>query len=370
MEARQVRAGVSGGPAVAVVLPPREGFGPGHAGAIGLLVERLASGGEVVLGRAFEGAAFADRWFEPVRLPLWPPASGVGRYANGVMRALRRLRPGLVEVHNRPAIALAVRRALPDTPVLLVLHNDPQGMRGAADPAARRRLLSAVRVATVSGWLAERFMQGVGDAPPPAVLPNCLDLAALPAPASERAEEILFAGRMVADKGADAFVEACAAVLPCLPGWRARMIGADRFGPGSPDTRFLAGLRPRAAAAGIELDGYRPHEAVLAAMAAAAIVAVPSRWPEPFGLVALEAMASGAALVCSGRGSLAELVGDAALIVDPDRPEALAEALRRLAGEPTLRAELAARARARARQFDVGPARERLLKVRREGLLF
>ncbi len=360
---------MSGGSSVAVVLPPREGFGPGHAGAIGLLVERLASGGEVVLGRAFEGAAFASRRFEPVRLPFWPPSSHVGRYANGVVRALRRLRPGLVEVHNRPAIALAVRRAMPDTPVLLVLHNDPQGMRGAADPAARRRLLAVVRVATVSGWLAERFMEGVGDAPPPAVLPNCVDLAALPPSAAVRTPEILFAGRIVADKGADAFVAACAAALPDLPGWRARMIGADRFGPGSPDTPFLARLRPQAAAAGIVLDGYRPHEAVLAAMAAAAIVAVPSRWPEPFGLVALEAMASGAVLVCSGRGGLAELVGDAALIVDPDQPGALAEALRRLAADAGLRTALAVRGLARARQFDVGPARERLLKVR-EGLLF
>lgn len=349
---------------VAVVLPPREGFGPGHAGAIGLLVQRLSSGGEVVLGRPFEGAAFGARRFEPVRLPLWPPASGVGRYANGVVRALRWLRPALVEVHNRPVIALAVRRASPDTPLLLVLHNDPQGMRGAADPSARRRLLAAMRVATVSGWLAERFMEGVGDAPPPALLPNCVALAALPPPATERTAEILFAGRLVADKGADAFVEACAAALPDLPGWRARMIGADRFGPGSPDTPFLAGLRPRAAAAGIALDGYQPHEAVLAAMAEAAIVAVPSRWPEPFGLVALEAMASGAALVCSGRGGLTELVGDAALIVDPDRPGALAAALRRLAGEPALRTELAARGLARARGFDVDAARARLVALR------
>ena len=360
---------MSGDLTVAVVLPPREGFGPGHAGAIGLLVQRLSGGGEVVLGRAFEGAAFGERRFEPVRLPLWPPASGVGRYANGVVRSLRRLRPQLVEVHNRPVIALAVRRALPDTPLLLVLHNDPQGMRGAADPAARRRLMAAMRVATVSGWLAERFMEGIGDAPPPAVLPNCLDLAALPTAATERAAEILFAGRIVADKGADTFVEACAAVLPALPEWRAKMIGADRFGPGSPDTPFLAGLRPRAAAAGIVLDGYRPHQAVLTAMAAAAIVAVPSRWPEPFGLVALEAMASGAALVCSGRGGLAELVGDAALIVDPDQPGALAEALRRLAADAGLRTALAACGLARARQFDVGPARGRLLEVR-EGLLF
>ena len=46
----------------------------------------------------------------------------------------------------------------------------------------------------------------------------------------------LFVGRAVADKGADAFVRAFDAVRAHLPGWRAVLIGADRFFPGSPDT--------------------------------------------------------------------------------------------------------------------------------------
>ena len=102
-------------------------------------------------------------------------------------------------------------------------------------------------------------------------------------------------------------------------------------------------------------------------MARAAIVVVPSRWPEPFGLTALEAMASGAALVSSGRGGLAELTAGAALRVDPDRPDALADALRRLANDPSERRRLAEAGRLRAREYDLPAARIRLEAWREAG---
>ena len=129
------------------------------------------------------------------------------------------------------------------------------------------------------------------------------------------------------------------------------MIGADRFRADSPDTEFLRSLRPRAAAAGVAMLGHRPNDAVLAAMQRAAIVVVPSRWEEPFGLVALEAMACGAALVCSPRGGLREVAGETAMYADPDQPEALAGAILRLADDVGLRATLASAARLRSEGF-------------------
>jgi glycosyltransferase involved in cell wall biosynthesis len=198
------------------------------------------------------------------------------------------------------------------------------------------------------------------------VLPNCLDLLDIPpiAPPGARDKTLLFAGRLVADKGADTFVAACARALPRLPGWGALMIGADRFGPDSPETPFLRALRPAAAAAGVTLAGYRPHADVLAAMARAAVVAVPSRWQEPFGLTALEALACGAALVCSRRGGLPEIAGDAALYADPDDPDALAEAMVALATDEAARAARAAAGLARAARFGVPDARARLAEIR------
>ena len=72
-------------------------------------------------------------------------------------------------------------------------------------------------------------------------------------------------------------------------------------------------------------------------MARAAIVVVPSRWPEPFGLAALEAMACGAAVLAAPRGGLPEVVGAVGVPIDPDAPETIAEAIVALAQDPARR---------------------------------
>ncbi len=356
---------------IATVLPPREGFGPGRTGAVGLIVHRLAAAvtdsrfRSAILCGEQAGPVFTDTETHIVRPPWWRIGNINQRYAAGALQVLRRLKPALVEVHNRTEVALALAAGLPGVPVSLILHNDPLTMRQARSVAERTRLLSRLaRVVTVSEFLRERLLEGIPTpSTPPDVLPNCIDLAALPPPA-EREQTILFVGRVVPEKAPDAFVAACAAALPHLPGWRAEIIGADRFRADSPDTEFVRGVRTAAQAAGVALLGYRDHPDVLAAMARAAIVVMPSRWQEPFGLTALEAMASGAALLCSARGGLPEVGGDAAVYVDPDDPAGMAQAIVSLANDPARRAALSLAGRARAEGFDLAPTRRRLDAIR------
>jgi alpha-1,3-rhamnosyl/mannosyltransferase len=72
---------------------------------------------------------------------------------------------------------------------------------------------------------------------------------------------------------------------------------------------------------------------------------------EGFGLPPLEAMACGAPVVASTGGSLPEILGDAALLVDPGDTDGLAAAMERVWTEPTLRADLARRGRERAASY-------------------
>ena len=349
---------------VAIVLPPREAFAPAASGAISLIVHRLATRASrfapTVVGSEIPLAPYPDVPFRPVRPRRWPLGFNAA-YAAGVLTALRELRPALVEVHNQPALALRIAARPADTKVVLFLHNDPQGMRGGRTAPQRAALLARLAgIATVSDFLRTRLLDGVSTPPPGkvAVLPNAIDLASLPPPLppERRARKILFAGRVVADKGADTFVAACARALPALPGWQGEIIGGDRFGPNSPDTPFLRDVRRSAERAGVSLLGYRPHDEVLAAMAQAAIVAVPSRWAEPFGLAALEAMACGAALICTRHGALPEVAGDAALWVEANNPVGLADAIVGVASDPARRAALARAGLERARAFDLSRA--------------
>ncbi len=72
---------------------------------------------------------------------------------------------------------------------------------------------------------------------------------------------------------------------------------------------------------------------------------------EGFGLPVLEAMQCGAPVITSNVTALPEVAGDAALLVDPTDPEAIAQAIRRVLTDPELRAELRARGLRRAQQF-------------------
>ncbi|HEX7976007.1 MAG TPA: glycosyltransferase, partial [Anaerolineales bacterium] len=93
----------------------------------------------------------------------------------------------------------------------------------------------------------------------------------------------------------------------------------------------------------------------------------PSRY-EGFGLPPLEAMACGAPVVSSNASSLPEVVGQAGLLVPPGQPEALAQALARLLGDPALQAELRTRGLSRARLFTWEAAARGVLEVYREVL--
>jgi glycosyltransferase involved in cell wall biosynthesis len=345
---------------VAIVLPPKERFCPGAAGAVSLVVRDLAQATPAgwtagVLGVApgsppFDGVAF--RALRPRLLDRLPGRRSAA-FARMAARALVADPPDLIEAHNRAPVALALAAALPGIPVILVLHNDPRTSEGLATAAEREAVLGRVAaIVCVSEFVRAAVAEGL---PPEAAarvhaIPNGLPLDRLPTPPAEREPLILFVGRLNAEKGADAFVTACAAALPRLPGWRAAMIGARWYGDGR-DSPFVAALRPRATAAGVAMPGFLDNAATLAQLARAAIVVVPSRWAEPLGRVAQEALACGAALVTSGRGGLPEATGDAALTADPDAPHALADAMLALARDPGLRDSLAARGRAHVARF-------------------
>jgi glycosyltransferase involved in cell wall biosynthesis len=96
--------------------------------------------------------------------------------------------------------------------------------------------------------------------------------------------------------------------------------------------------------------GYVPESDLPGLTAAATVFVYPSLY-EGFGFPVAQAMAAGAPVVTSNNSCLPEIVGDAALLVDPKSPMEIAAALTRLFESESLRADLAARGRQRADLF-------------------
>ena len=96
--------------------------------------------------------------------------------------------------------------------------------------------------------------------------------------------------------------------------------------------------------------GYLPEETLAIMYRLAGVFVFPSLY-EGFGLPPLEAMASGTPVVTSNVSSLPEVTGDAALLVDPYDPHAIADGIRRVISDRALSDDLRRKGLARARQF-------------------
>jgi glycosyltransferase involved in cell wall biosynthesis len=86
---------------------------------------------------------------------------------------------------------------------------------------------------------------------------------------------------------------------------------------------------------------------------------------EGFGLTPLEAMACGAPVICSNASSLPEVVGNAALLVNPRDDDEIAQTIARVLDDAALRDELRAKSLARAAQFSWERAASETLQVYR-----
>jgi glycosyltransferase involved in cell wall biosynthesis len=122
--------------------------------------------------------------------------------------------------------------------------------------------------------------------------------------------------------------------------------------------------RGPAGAAGPRLRhlGYVSRRVLVSLFRCSRGVVFPSLY-EGFGLPVLEAMALGTPVLTSNWGALAEVAGDAALTVDPLDVDALRDAIRRLATDESLRAELSDRGVRQARLFGPDAYRERVKQL-------
>lgn len=175
---------------------------------------------------------------------------------------------------------------------------------------------------------------------------------------------LLFVGNPKPHKNLERLLDAYARLRASRPATPALVLAGDRDGERSPVPGWIA-------AAGLEGSvvrlGHLPSARLPALYRGAAVLVQPSLW-EGFGLPVAEAMAAGVAVVAADRGALPEVAGDAARLVDPDDPAAIAAAIGGLLDDPAAAAELGRRGRARAAAFRWQETGRRTLAAYRSAL--
>ncbi|MFI7606524.1 glycosyltransferase family 4 protein [Micromonospora sp. NPDC049366] len=218
-----------------------------------------------------------------------------------------------------------------------------------ADPAEARTLAAASAVVTTSGWTRRRLLDlyplaaGRVHVAVPGVDP------VPPVVGTADGTSLLCVAAVTPAKGHDVLAEALARIAG-LP-WTCVCVGAL-----TRDPDFVADLRAALSGSGlsdrVRLAGPLTGAPLDGAYAAADLLVLPSRG-ETYGMVVTEALARGVPVLGTAAGGLPEALGRApdgalpGLLVPPEDPGALADALRRWLGDPALREGLRHAARAR-----------------------
>lgn len=141
---------------------------------------------------------------------------------------------------------------------------------------------------------------------------------------------IVTGGRLVREKGMDLFLEALTQVT--RP-WRAIIAG-----DGMESNSLKEQARALGLAEAVTFAGWQDEAQMTALFRRASLVVMPSRWPEPSGLVGLEAMAYGRPVVAFATGGIPEWLehGATGLLAPPGDTTALASAMSSVLGDATL----------------------------------
>jgi spore coat protein SA len=304
-------------------------------------------------------------------VPCYRLPSGANYYPS-LLRRLQKWRPDIIEVHNRPLLAQRLKMHLPDVKTVLNLHSNtfvtpPYMSEQRFGNIARwmdgivvnsRFLLEDIT--TRHPWLSDKItINHLGVSlehftPPFSPAAKALKEARLAQHGWSGRRILLFAGRLIPDKGVHHLIETLPQIIDKHPDVLLLIIGSAAYGSDR-ETAYVRELK-RAARPYQQWVCFRPfvpYPAIADWYTLADIVAVPSAPREAFGLVNVEAMAAGVPVIASSAGGIPEIVENGVtgyLVQSDDFPTGLAEQINNLLQDENLRRQIGMAGRETVRQ--------------------
>lgn len=351
---------------VAFVTPGAYAVPSPRGGPVERVVEKvvplLASSVEArIYGRTARGLPKRERWngADCIRYP----AADKSAYAERVLRSLAAYRPDIIQVENRPLLVRKIRRRMPGARIWLSLHSTTFISPPYLGPKMTRACLRmADRILVNSEYLASQVR---ARAPETAdkIRVNHLgvetDRFGVLDPDAERHRRgwgdrriVMYVGRLIPRKGVHHLLAAMPRLIRDVPNVLLVIVGSAFYGSAR-RTPYVKRLHKMAKpfAKHVHFQPYVSHPEIPGWFAMAHAAAVPSDEREAFGLVNVEAMASGVPVVAARSGGIVEIVEDGVtgfLVEREHLTQGLADRLSQLLRDDPLRERMGRMGRERA----------------------
>ncbi len=320
-------------PRVAIVTPGSYPIPSGKSSSVENVVKNIGAlvGKRVslwVLGKKTPALPAAEvrngvRYVRPARSKKRPT------YISAVSASIARLRPHIIQVENRPASVLAFKRRHPRREVWLSLHSTTFLSPSRIRPLTLRKALVRADCIIVNSYflkdyVAKRFpraakkirvnylgvdtSQFISRWSPQGEMMRMGLLSAL---GYEQKKILLYVGRLIEKKGVHYLLQAMPAIIERHPDTLLVIVGSADYGvnPITPYVRTLHELG-NGMPQHVRFIQYVPHDQVHRWFCLADVAVVPSFAEEAFGLVNVEAMASGVPVIATRAGGMKELIVD------------------------------------------------------------
>lgn len=309
--------------------------------------------------------------------------NGPTPYLQKIIKHIRKHKPDVILVENRPTYVLALKRHFPKIPVFVNMHSH---VYGSTAMISKEKMKKVVRQAsgffTNSEFLRQHFMRtsripghkihavhlGV-DVSPYQVAKLHYSIKKLRKQIGLKAEDrvLFYAGRLMRGKGVHVLLKAFRQVSEKDPLARLVIVGGTGYGSNRLNP-YVKELKKLAKPLGdkVKFVNFVPSAKMPLYYQVGDIVATPSVWKEAFCRVNLEAMASGKPVISTPRGGIKEVVthqGSGFLIPPKEWSKELPIIWELLWSAPHIRTEMGKQALMRARQFSWYATAQGYLKV-------
>ncbi|RED87783.1 glycosyltransferase family 4 protein [Cohnella phaseoli] len=290
-------------------------------------------------------------------------------YLSNVKKFIRGKSFDLVQVDNRPRFVGPIKQMSPGTPVSLFLHSltfvsPPYATRSSAAAGLSQADIVIANSTSLKKQLSARFPGSAGKIRKVWLGVDTLRFTPPGKRNSDRAFTVLFAGRVIPRKGVPVLLKA----IKLAQKSARRPIQAIIAG-GSPRPGYSQRMRALALKLRVNARflGTVPHRRIHRVFRKADVFVCPSQKHEAFGLVNVEAMASGVPVIASSNGGIKEIVRhnrNGILVRRYRQPQSFATAIAKLAGNKALRLRMARAARRDSlRQFSWQATAARLGRI-------